>query len=231
MVDVQAVMRAMSQSAEMESGQLDEQARKPVITISRTIGSGGEEIAHELAKRLGVKCYGSLILDSIAKQGKVNNKTMTLLHEKHSKSSTAWLYSMLSGRNVKKDDYLHFLEVTIRWLYHKGGVILGRGGNLVLTGRDVLRVRIAGSVETCAKRIAMQDRTSLAEAKKKVRESNKDRGELIWKMFRKRLNDPLHFDLTINTDHFSDYSHVTDIIVQALESMGLDKPQTKAAKK
>lgn len=230
MVDVQAVMRAMSKSAEMDIDEHGKLPRRTVITISRTMGSGGGEIARQVAKRLDLKCYGQEILDTIAKQGKVNKKTMTALHEKHSRASNAWLYSVLFGKNVSRDDYLHYLGVTIRWLYHKGGVIVGRGGNLILAGRDVLRVRITGSVEACAKRVALQDNTDFAAAKKKVRDSNKARGEFIWKIFRKRLNDPLSFDLTFNTDHFSDYNQVTGIIIEALDSMGLCGTAEKAGK-
>lgn len=230
MVDVQAVMRAMSQSAEIPIDEND-RSRKPVITISRTIGSGGDEIAKELAERLGIECYSGEILDAIAKQGKISKKMMSALHEKDSKTGDSWLYSILFGKSVQKDDYLHYLAVTIRRMYHMGGVILGRGGNLILAGRDVLRVRITGSVEACAKRIALQDSSSLADAKKKVRKSNQARGGFIWKMFRRRLNDPLNFDLVFNTDHFADYSHITDIIVEASRTMGLDKPVTGTSNK
>lgn len=228
-VDVQAVIRAMSQSAEVpeDSGRL----RRPVITLSRTIGSGGDEIAAKVAEKLGIKCYSGEILDAIAKQGKVSKKLMMSLHEKDSKTGDAWLYSMLFGKRVLKDDYLHFLSVTIRRLYHMGGVICGRGGNLILAGRNVLRVRITGSAEICAKRIALQDQSSLAEAKKKVRDSNRSRGGFIWNMFGKRINDPLNFDLTINTDYFADFNQVAEIIVQALQSMGYDHKQSDPQKK
>jgi len=219
-VDVQAVIRAMSKSAEIPK----DEPRKPVITISRTIGSGGDEVAAQVAERLGIECYSAEILDEIAKRSKVSKKLMISLHEKNRRSGDAWLYSVLSGKHVSKDDYLHFLTLTIRRMSHMGGVICGRGGNIILADCDVLRVRITGSVEVCAKRIAMEDQSSMADAKKKVRDSNQSRGGFVWKMFGKRVNDPLNFDLTINTDSFADFGKVADIIVQALHSMGYGPP-------
>lgn len=233
MVDVQAVIRAMTQSAEITTDDKDKRKKKPVITISRTIGSGGNDIAYELAKRLGLECYNKEILDSIAKQSKVNKKTMISLHERHGSSPSAWLFSVASGKNADKDDYVRFLEATIRWLYHKGGVILGRGGNLVLAGRSkVLRVRIIGSIDACARRIVSHDGSSLQEARKKVRESNQTRGEFIWNMFGRRQNDPINFDITFNTDGFDDTNRIVEIIIEALKAKGmLEEPEDDLTEK
>ncbi|MDP6884799.1 MAG: cytidylate kinase family protein, partial [Rhodospirillales bacterium] len=132
--------------------------------------------------------------------------------------------SLFFAQNVRRDDYHRALVTTMRGLYWKGGVILGRGSHIVLAGRDVLRVRIIGSVDACAKRIAEQDDISIAQAKKKVRESNRRRGEFLWTVFRSRLNDPLNYDLIINTDNFSGHEQVVDVIVRALEAMGPNRP-------
>ena len=231
MVDEQAVIRALTKSAEIDDKPEARRESKPVITISRTIGSGGDEIARALAERLGVECYAKEILDSVVKSSDFTKKLAADLHEKVSQTSDAWLYSLVFGKNVRKDDYLHHLAVTIRQLYQLGGVIVGRGGHLILAGRDVLRVRVTGSVEACARRIALQDGTDLAEAKKKVRQSNKARGQFQWKMFGSRANDPANYDIVINTDHFAEYDHVVKILMQAMKSLGLDKPATGTNRK
>ncbi len=207
------------------------QDRRPVITLSRNLGSGGDDIARALSERLGLKCYDKTVLNKIAEHAQVDGSLMTTLHEQVSRSSDAWLYSLVFGKNVTRDDYTRFLVTTVRGLYWAGGIVLGRGGHVILAGRDVLRVRIIGSLEACAKRIAHQDNIDLAEAKKKVRDSNRRRGEFIWEVFHSRLNEPINFDLVVNTDHFADYGHVVDLIMGALHSMGLDKPQTGTTNK
>ena len=220
----QSVIRAIIQAGGDHEKEDREDTRKPVVTVSRIIGSGGYHVAHALAQRLGVECYGKEILDTIADNADVDADLLKKLHEMVGRSSDSWLYSLFFGQNVRRDDYHRALVTTMRGLYWKGGVILGRGSHIVLAGRDVLRVRIIGSVDACAKRISQQDEISLAQAKKKVRESNRRRGEFLWTVFRSRLNDPLNYDLVINTDNFSSHEQAVDVIVHALEAMGSDRP-------
>ncbi len=218
---IQGIIRATDSGQEAES----EGTRKPVITISRGMGSGGNEIAAQLAERLGVECFGDKILDSVAKSADVDDKLMSELHERVANSSDSWLYALVFGKNVTKDDYLHRLVTTVRGLYWQGGVILGRGGAVILSGRDVLRLRVIGSVDACAKRIAIQEGIELGEAKKMVRESNKKREKFAKKMFGVNPSDPTLYDLVINTDHFPHYNVVTDLIMNTVQAMGLDKPR------
>ncbi len=223
MVDEQAVIRALTKAAEAKEELHPGSFRNPVITISRSMGSGGNEIGQLVAQELGIPCYCKEVLDNVAKEAHVHQSLMNKLHERLTQASDAWLYSLVFGKNVTRDDYLHRLVTTVRGLYQSGGVIMGRGANVILAGRNVLRVRITGSVEACAKRLAMQENIEIDEAKRRVRASNKARSEFAWKMFKKRCNDPIIYDLTINTDHFLNYGHVADIIIQAMCSMGFDK--------
>ncbi len=227
--DVQAVIRALTKTPEPKRNKASSEPRIPVITISRTMGSGGNEIAAKLARVLGVECYGKEILDAVAKRAKVDKALMNKLHERTSKASDAWLYALVFGKNVTRDAYLQAVTSTMRGLYKLGGVIVGRGGHIVLAGRRVFRVRIIGSVEACARRIALQEHIDLAEAKKRVRESNRVRGQFMWNIFAVRANDPANFDLVINSDRFTDYDRIVELIVHGLQSLELDAPPTGKA--
>lgn len=220
---IQAIVRALD-----EPHVRARQARKPVITISRTIGSGGDEIAHALADRLGVELYSSDIINAIATEANVTPSLMQTLNEKLD-SVDAWIYSAVFGKHVSRDEYVHFLSTVVRGLYHTGGIVVGRAGHVILAGRDVLRLRIVGSVEACATRISEQDGTSYAEAKRKVQDSNKRRGKFIWDLFHSRYNDPTNFDLVINTDYFRRLDDVVEIIMLAMKARGLDRKLTATA--
>jgi len=106
---------------------------------------------------------------------------------------------------------------------------------VILAGRDVLRVRIVGSVEACATRISEEEGTSYAEAKRKVQDSVKKRGKFIWDMFHSRYNEPTNFDLVINTDYFRRLDDVVELLLLATRARGLDRkwspPQQFAAAK
>lgn len=227
-IDAQAVIQAIVRALE-EPPTRARQARKPVITISRTLGSGGDNVARGVADRMGIEFYGSEIITAIATEANVSATLIEALNEKLD-AVDAWIYSAVFGKHVSRDEYVHFLSTVIRGLYHTGGVIIGRGGHVILAGRDVLRVRIVGSVEACATRISEDEGISYAEAKRKVQENNKRRGKFIWDLFHSRYNDPTNFDMVINTDYFRKLDDVVEMIVMAARARGLDrKPQGAAA--
>jgi cytidylate kinase len=225
---IQAIVRALE-----EPPARARQVRKPVVTISRTIGSGGDYVARAVADRLGIELYDSVIISGIASEANVSASLMQTLNEKLDVVD-AWIYSAVFGKHVSRDEYVHFLSTVIRGLYHTGGIIVGRGGHVILAGRDVLRVRIVGSVEACATRISEEDGTSYAEAKRKVQDSTKKRGKFVWDMFHSRYNDPTNFDLVVNTDYFRRLDDVVELVLLAVHARGLGRkwaaPQPVAAK-
>jgi len=226
-MDEQAVIQAIIRAVEEKPVGIA-RPRVPVITISRTIGSGGDDIAEQVADRLGVELYGAEILDAIARGANVSKTLIQNLNEKMD-ATDAWVYSALFGKHVSRDEYVRFLITVVRGLYHAGGVIMGRGGHVILQGRKALRVRIVGSVEACAGRIAEQDGTSYIDAKRKVIESNKRRGKFIWNLFESRYNNPTNYDLVINTDQFRDLSDAVEIILLAVQALNLDQRENRPA--
>lgn len=220
-IDAQAVIQAIVRALE-EPPARARQARKPVITISRTLGSGGDVIARAVAERIGIELYGTDIITAIATEANVSSTLIEALNEKLD-AVDAWIYSAVFGKHVSRDEYVHFLSTVIRGLYHTGGVIVGRGGHVILAGRDVLRVRIVGSVEACATRISEDEGISYAEAKRKVQDNNKRRGKFIWDLFHSRYNDPTNFDMIVNTDYFRKFDDVVEMVVMAARARGLDR--------
>lgn len=214
---IQAIVRALEEPPARER-----RSRRPTVTISRTIGSGGNSIAERVAASLDVEMFGSEIINGIAAEANVSPALITQLEEKLD-AVDAWIYSAVFGKHVSRDEYVHFLSTVIRGLYHTGGVIVGRGSHVILAGRDVLRVRIVGSVEACATRLSEDEGMSYAEAKRKVQDSNKRRGKFIWDLFHSRYNDPTNFDLIVNTDYFRKLDEVVDIIMLAVKARGLDR--------
>lgn len=224
-IDVQGVIQALSRAVEVSPGDTDHTLH-PVITISRDLGTGGEEISCLLAQKLELEVYDETVIDAISQRFEVNKNVLKNLHEKVSSASDSWLYAMITGKNVSRTDYINALVTVVRCIYHKGGIVIGRGGHVILQGRDVLRVRLTGSTEACARRVAHRDRLSLSEAKLRCKEVNKTRAQFVWNMFSSRLNDPTNFDLTINTDHFAHYDQVVEILMRSMEMMGFNQRRT-----
>jgi len=211
---VEAILKA--NAAEMHGGRSVE---RPVVTLSRDYGSGGREIAQQLAKHLTVPVFDKELLDAVVEQSGANPRLMAQLDEKTRGFWDGWVVSMLSGENMQDDNYRrHLVKVVLSTLNTgKGGVIIGRGAHLVLAQQNVFRVRIIASPETCAERIAPKRQISLEEARKEVARVNEGRSRFVWDVFKKRLNEPAAFDLTINTDHLSNYEEVVKIIIFAMQ--------------
>ncbi|MGB0749470.1 MAG: AAA family ATPase [Magnetospiraceae bacterium] len=224
-VNIQSVIQALIKANDVAHADGGE-PRRPLVTLSRDMGSHGDAIAQDLAARLGVKVYDKEILDAIAHQAGVNSALMKTLHERVSDASDAWLYALVTGKNVSREDYRRSLITAVRALYRTGGIVLGRGAHVILAGRDVLRIRITGSVDVCAQRVAQRQHIPLQDAVKLVRETNKRRATYVWETFKSRLNDPTNFDLVVNTDNFADYHTAVELIWGAIGALA--KPTEKA---
>lgn len=225
-VSSQGVIQAIVKALE-EPPVKGRRVRKPVITLSRTSGSGGDYVAERLARQLGLEVYDSEIINGVAAEANVSTSLMRDMTEKLD-AVDAWVYSSVFGKNVSRSEYVRFLSTVIRGLYHAGGVIVGRGGHVILAGRDILRVRVVGSIEACATRLSEQEAITYAEAKKEIQASNRRKGKFIWDMFHSRYNDPTNFDLIINTDYFRRLDDVVEVVLQAAHARGFDRHLTQS---
>jgi cytidylate kinase len=218
-VNAQAVINAMIRALE-EPPHEARHPRRPVVTVSRSMASRGDAIARSLADRLELECYDQEILDGIAAEAGVSSTLVERLTEKLD-AVDSWIYSAIFGKRVTRTEYLKFLTSMIRGLYHTGGVIVGRGGHVILAGRDILRVRIVGSLEVCASRLSEEEGISYSEAKSRIQESIARREKFMWEVFQSRYDDATNFDIIVNTDGFRRDDAVVDILVAALRGRGL----------
>lgn len=211
---VEAIIKA--HAAEMHGGR---GAERPVVTLSRDYGSGGREIAQQLAKRLAVPVYDKELLDAVVERSGADPRLLAQLDEKTRGFWDTWILSLLSGENLLEENYRrHLVKVVLGILYTgNGGVIIGRGAHLILAQQDVFRVRITASPETCAERVAKKRAVSPEEARKLVELVNQNRSKFVWDVFKQRLNEPTTYDLTINTDRLAKFEEVAEIIIFAMQ--------------
>ena len=186
---------------------------KPVVTISRDYGSGGDVIATRLAQRLGVDLFDDQIIKQIAERLHEDHATVKLLDDSIERAKDLWFYRLFSGKDVGFDAYRDTLVKVVMTLGRLGGVIVGRGAHVILAESCALRVRIAGSVEVCAKRMVQGHQQDLAAEIEKANEVNHRRGKFVWEMFHARLSDAHQFDVEVNTDRMDDFEDVVEMLV------------------
>ncbi|MEZ5541742.1 MAG: cytidylate kinase-like family protein [Pseudomonadota bacterium] len=194
-----------------------------VVTMSRGYGSQGKLVAQALADRLGVRCCDRDILEAVARRAAVDIDLVTRLDETVRHSALAPWKTVFSGQALGDQRYLDHLIKVIMNISNKGGVIVGRGAHLILGPERAFRVRVIGSTEACATRIAEREQIELTAARERVLSVDRQRGEFARKYFGVEETDLSVYDLVINSDRFS-VEQMVGMILNAMQTAGYDIP-------
>lgn len=189
--------------AEKES---DERRKvKPVITISRTMGALGEEVASKLSRLTGFQLFDKEIMDTIAGKSGIQKKIVELLDETDRSDFKLWFDGTMKGKIFGKTDYMKSLTKAIGSIIKHGEAILvGRGANIILGPERGFHLRIIASREVRIERVVKQKNISLKEARALIKESDKHRALYVRKSFGIYMGDPTFYDLTISTDFMNE---------------------------
>lgn len=188
----------------------------PVVTIARDHGAGGEAIATAVAERLEVACFDKTLLDAAVKGAKADPALMHRLDEELPPRPGTGLYAAYMGLSDPLAEYQKLMHRVVSGIAFRGGVIVGRGAHLLIHRPPFLRVRIVGSEEACAKRLAAGGDAAFETRLAEVRSVNAERTKYIRQCFGVDADDPKNYDLVINTDRFPKLERVVDLIVQAV---------------
>lgn len=213
--DIHSAITAMLEAGEHKAGE-SPRPRQPVVTISREVGAMGDAVAEHLAERLGVTLYGREIIERVATRMQTDRSSAKALDEAMNQVRNLWLYSLVTGEDLSRDNFRRHLVNVLLSVGRLGGVIVGRGGHLVLANVAQIRIRITGSVEVCARRYAARHDIDEAGARKHVEKTNQERGRFLRDTFEARLDDPTTFDMVINTDRFPGPEPVVDLLLDAM---------------
>ncbi|RMF46701.1 MAG: BON domain-containing protein [Deltaproteobacteria bacterium] len=169
----------------------------PIITISREMGSGGIPIAHEVAERLGYTLINGDTLRAAAGDYGLTDEAFEQADEKPP--------AFVDELDQKLAVDLRQIELIILEKALEGNVIIyGRGGqDLLAKVTNVFRVRIIAPFEERVERWAEREWLDPDYARLLVRRSDQQRAGFIKYYFDRDWEDPLHYDLVINTSRLS----------------------------
>jgi cytidylate kinase len=187
----------------------------PVISIARDHGAGGEEIAAALGEKLDVKVFDKEILNRVIRAAESDPSLLRMLDENLPRRAGLSLVATFMGEPDLTPDYIRLLTRVVNGIAHSGGILLGRGAHLLLQGPRRFRVRIVGSPDVCARRLAGNDTAAVAGKTAEVNRINTNRAAYIKEYFNVSHDDPLQYDLMINTDHFGNLADVAEVILKA----------------
>jgi len=202
-----------------------------VVTVSRSFGAMGKEIALQLADKLEVRCCDHFILQEVARRANVDESLVKVLDDhisvisdRESNHDEHWWKRLLNRQSFSYEDYYEYLAKTVLSISLHGGVIIGRGAHLILGPEKAFRVRITGTPEKCAERVAERDGISLEQATEQVHRISNERAKYIQKLYHADINEPWSYDLVLNTDRFNRRQTV-ELILGGLRRAGYKLPE------
>jgi len=187
-----------------------------IITISREMGSSGIPIAHKAADKLGYTLIDGDAIRKVAADYGLSPEALENADEK----PPAFVQTV----DTKTEANFHRIQLIILEYALKGNVIIyGRGGQDLLKEIDsVLRVRIIAPFEDRVERWAEREWLDPDLARVLVRKSDQQRAGFIKYYFDRDWNDPLAYDLIINTLSLSEETSVK-LICDAIKDRNLSE--------
>ncbi|MDP6503390.1 MAG: cytidylate kinase family protein, partial [Planctomycetota bacterium] len=112
------------------------------VTISRTLGSGGNDIAHLLGQQIGWPVIDNEIIQVMARDDDTRERLYDSLDERDRGWVEDFLHTILD-RDYHWNDYFKNLVETVASISRQGqAIFLGRGADLILPKHIGLRIRV-----------------------------------------------------------------------------------------
>jgi cytidylate kinase len=185
---------------------------KPAITISRMTGAGGHTIAGKLAEYLQNNIPGHAawavfdreLVQKVLEDHNLSKRVAEYMPENHRAMLTDMVEELL-GLHPSDWTLVHQTVETILHLAQMGNVILvGRGAAVVTSKLDnVFHVRLVGSLEKRTQQVQKVHGYDRKAAIKFINREDKGRKRFLREHFEQDVDDPLLYDLGINTDRTS----------------------------
>jgi len=190
----------------------------PTICFSRKIGVGALEIADILSEKIGHRVVDRQIIEQIAKEGHLREKTVAYFDERYPGVRNEFI-SLLTGEKsfIMSDYFRHLFNVVFSIAGMEPTIFVGRGTHLILPRERVLAVRFIGSRDFRAKRLAKILKVSTIEAELKLDEVDKEQKNFFKKIFGKKDAPAYEFDLVINCDYLQKPEWSANVVRQAFK--------------
>ena len=185
---------------------------KPAITISRLTGAGGHSVAGKLAEYLQANVPGHApwtvfdrqLVEKVLEDHHLSKRVAEYMPENH-RSMLTDMFEELLGLHPSDWTLVHQTVETILKLADMGNVILvGRGAAVVTSKLDnVFHVRLVGSIEKRTEQVQKIYGYDRKTAIKFINREDKGRKRFLKEHFEEDAENPLLYDLGINTDRIS----------------------------
>ncbi|HEX5857483.1 MAG TPA: cytidylate kinase family protein [Microbacterium sp.] len=174
-------------------------ARRPIVTVAAEHGAGGDLVAPRVADALGVPFLDRALPASLAAASEESERPGRLV------GSLARASTMLAGEPVERMDLNegHIRAELAEFLARTstdGGVVLGRGGVVVLADAPAaLHVLLVGDHAGRVDRVAEREGVDAVEADRRVRKHDRTRRAYVRRAFGVDPDDRALYHLIVDT--------------------------------
>lgn len=205
----------------------------PVITIRGQLGSGAEWIGRMLAQRIGGEYVDREVIAEVASRtgapsyavqtkeeppvtllGRIE-EALTKGAECGPDGACVWLPSWEAPLDNRR--YLDALSVVIRELAKSPSIVIrGRGSQFILKDHpEAIHALVVAPPEVRLKRVMLTSQLLESEAREEIALHDKGRREFIRRFFGADVEDPVHYDVVVNTHRLS-FEDSAEVILDAL---------------
>ncbi|HEY2898323.1 MAG TPA: cytidylate kinase-like family protein [Gemmatimonadaceae bacterium] len=182
-----------------------------LITVSRQFGAGGSELARKLGERLNWPVLDDEVTCRCAQRLNLETSTVARLRE-HSPTLLARLSAALlvAPPEAPGIDTMHLLrvdaiaEAALESITEAAKslplILVGFGTQCIFANRaDALHVRLVAPMPARVERLRARYGWDAANAAARARRMDEDRRRYVQRYFHRDVNDPLLYDVQINT--------------------------------
>jgi len=206
----------------------------PIVTIRGQLGSGAPEVGRQVADRLHADYVDRELIAEVAtrlqrEEQEVIAKEMpptTLLgriaealghNTAFGGEAFAGAYLPISELSLSDSRYFEALKSVVKELARSQSlVILGRGSQFILKDYpETLHVFLVAPIGIRVKRVMQDLKLKEEAAKQEIASFDKSSREFIRRYFQTGWDDPVNYDLVINTGHLS-YQAAASIVFETL---------------
>jgi cytidylate kinase len=183
-----------------------------VISISRQMGSKGDELARQVAEQLKWRCVGYELMNQAALAAGAPHVALAEIDELG--------FFNLQPTAEERQAYQNQIERIIRELADEGKVVLlGRGGQVILQNHPgTLHVRIVAPLEIRVNWLQQESSFPADEARICLIQSDNVRTRYLRQNYDKHLDNPMLYHLTINTG-LLDLPQAVKLITQTAQDL------------
>lgn len=211
-----------------DSSKKKTQVTNPFVTISRQAGAGGITIGEKLVAYLwendkATKCPWAIFDKTLVSRVLEEHKFPGVFSEYMPESKVSQVDDIMEelfGLHPSEWTLVQKTSETILNLAQMGNVILvGRGSNIITRKLDHgFHIRLIASPEKRVEHLQEYYKLDKKKAVKFMEKEDKGRRDYAKEHFDKNIDDPLQYDLIINTDQIS-YDQAASLIAREVLEM------------